>query len=86
MTNNNSGDAYRERKPESDDEDGDNVRQNDAEGNLNPREVVKVEMHSPSDVQMDQPSMDDGFTLKPLNGLHLTFNLEAGSLLPLTIK
>ncbi|XP_063988966.1 suppressor of fused homolog [Diachasmimorpha longicaudata] len=90
MTNNSNGDSYRERNPEdSDDDETDNAcekEENDDDSNTCSREVVKIEMHSPNNPHRENSSVDDGITMKPLAGLHLTFNLEAGSLLPLAIK
>jgi suppressor of fused-like protein len=67
-----STEKYRERRDDSDDEE-----------NLDIKPTIKSERLSPceQDVNMIE---DNG--VKPLLGLHLTFNLEAGSLLPLAIK
>lgn len=91
MTNNNN-EKYREKKnDDSDEEDNENNDEKDdieeIESNLRDKNIIKCERNSPMDEQRDDnSSFDDSFTLKPLAGLHLTFNLEAGSLLPLAIK
>lgn len=71
MTGDKSTERYRERRDESDDEEED----------IKP--VIKSERLSPCE---QDTSFSDETCLKILPGLHLTFNLEAGSLLPLAIK
>ncbi|XP_076295954.1 suppressor of fused [Lasioglossum baleicum] len=69
-----SSERYREKRNESDEED-------DEEEDIKP--VIKSERLSPC--ELDSSLSHDNF-VKVLPGLHLTFNLEAGSLLPLAIK
>ncbi|XP_011497622.1 PREDICTED: suppressor of fused homolog [Ceratosolen solmsi marchali] len=66
-----STEKYRERRDDSDEEE------------LDIKPTIKSERLSPCDQDANIPE-DNG--IKPLLGLHLTFNLEAGSLLPLAIK
>lgn len=72
ITNDRSAERYRERRNDSDDEEAD------------VKPVVKTERLSPCE-QQDANASDEN-SIKALSGLHLTFNLEAGSLLPLAIK
>lgn len=65
-----SRERYREIREDSDDEE-------------DVKPVVKAERLSPT--ENDGQSTDEN-GVKTLPGLHLTFNLEAGSLLPLAIK
>lgn len=66
-----STEKYRETRNESDEEDED----------IKP--IIKSERLSPCEQDTNLPN--ENF-IKVLPGLHLTFNLEAGSLLPLAIK
>ncbi|XP_034948202.1 suppressor of fused homolog [Chelonus insularis] len=87
MTNNISPEKYREKtKDVSDDEEDDVEKEenDDSIENCPPRTSIKSDKLS-SD-RTDPSILNDNFTAKPLTGLHLTFNLEAGSLLPLAIK
>ncbi|XP_012283229.1 suppressor of fused homolog [Orussus abietinus] len=71
MTTDKSTEKYREKKNDSDDEDGD------------VKPLIKTERLSPCE---QETSFTDENGVRTLPGLHLTFNLEAGSLLPLAIK
>lgn len=71
MNSDKSTEKYREVRNESDEEDED----------IKP--VIKSERLSPC--EQDTSLQNENF-VKVLPGLHLTFNLEAGSLLPLAIK
>lgn len=71
MASDRSTERYRERRDESDDEEED----------IKP--IIKSERLSPCE---QDSNFSDETCLKVLPGLHLTFNLEAGSLLPLAIK
>lgn len=62
---------YRERIVDSDDEEQD----------IKP--IIKTERLSPCE---DLNKSQDGITVKPILGLNLFFNMEAGSVLPLAIK
>lgn len=73
ITNDKSAERYRDRRNDSDD---------DEEVDVKP--VVKTERLSPCE-QQDASASDEN-SIRTLSGLHLTFNLEAGSLLPLAIK
>ncbi|XP_029161034.1 suppressor of fused homolog [Nylanderia fulva] len=75
ITNDKSAERYRERRNDSDDDD-------DEEEDVKP--IVKTERLSPCEQQ--DANVSDENCIKVLSGLHLTFNLEAGSLLPLAIK
>lgn len=66
-----STEKYREKRNESDEEDED----------IKP--VIKSERLSPCELELN---LSHENFIKILPGLHLTFNLEAGSLLPLAIK
>ncbi|XP_066582355.1 suppressor of fused homolog [Prorops nasuta] len=70
---NDSTEKYRENKNDSDDEDEDK------------KPIIKSERLSPCE-QEEAPSFPEENCVKTLSGLHLTFNLEAGSLLPLAIR
>ncbi|XP_072765960.1 suppressor of fused homolog [Anoplolepis gracilipes] len=70
-----SAERYRERRNDSDDDDDD-------EEDVKP--IVKTERFSPCEQQ--DANVSDENCIRVLSGLHLTFNLEAGSLLPLAIK
>lgn len=70
ITGDKSAERYRERRDDSDDDEG--------EKDVKP--MVKTERLSPCEQDADEGS------IKILSGLHLTFNLEAGSLLPLAIR
>lgn len=65
-----STERYRERKDDSDEEE-------------DVKPVIKFERDSPCEEEANAPEDN---SVKVLEGLHLTFNLEAGSLLPLAIK
>lgn len=71
ITNDKSAERYRERRNDSDDE----------EENVKP--IVKTERLSPCE---QKDTVSDENCIRVLSGLHLTFNLEAGSLLPLALK
>ncbi|KAL2739870.1 suppressor of fused [Vespula maculifrons] len=71
VTGDKSTEKYREIKEDSDDED------------IKP--IIKTERLSPCEQERDT-GFSDMNCVKVLPGLHLTFNLEAGSLLPLAIK
>lgn len=71
ITSDKSTERYRERRDNSDDEDED------------VKPIIKTERLSPCE---QDASVADESNIKILAGLHLTFNLEAGSLLPLAIK
>ncbi|CAG5075898.1 Similar to Sufu: Suppressor of fused homolog (Mus musculus) [Cotesia congregata] len=76
MENNISLESYREKRKDSDDED---------DGDFINKFGIKTES------MQDDGSRDDVFnnyspTVKTLPGLHLSFNLEAGRILPLAIK
>lgn len=97
MSDNNNDEKYREKKnDESDDDDeddDDNICEKDdidrIEKNRTTDKINKnlsIEQQREHDNNNNDSSFDDSFILKPLIGLHLTFNLEAGSLLPLAIK
>lgn len=73
ITNDRSTEKYRERRDDSDDDDDEDVKP-----------IVKTERLSPCEKQ--DAGVSDENSIKVLPGLHLTFNLEAGSLLPLAIK
>lgn len=62
---------YREKKEDSDDDE-------------DVKPIVKTERLSPCEQQ--DANVSDENSIRALSGLHLTFNLEAGSLLPLAIK
>ena len=70
-----STESYREKRNESDDEDD--------EDDEDIKPIIKSERLSPCELESNLSH--DNF-IKVLPGLHLTFNLEAGSLLPLAIK
>lgn len=72
VTGDKSTEKYREIKEDSDDED------------IKP--IIKTERLSPCEQERDTTGFSDMNCVKVLPGLHLTFNLEAGSLLPLAIK
>lgn len=72
ITNDKSAERYRERRNDSDDDEED------------VKPIVKTERLSPCEQQDANISNEN--CLRVLSGLHLTFNLEAGSLLPLAIK
>lgn len=74
ITNDKSAEKYRERRNDSDDDD--------EEEDVKP--IVKTERLSPCEQQ--HANISDENSIRVLSGLHLTFNLEAGSLLPLAIK
>jgi suppressor of fused-like protein len=74
ITNDRSAERYRERRNDSDDDDEE----------VDVKPVVKTERLSPCE-QQDANASDEN-SIRALSGLHLTFNLEAGSLLPLAIK
>jgi len=80
LTNEQNATNYREKKENSDDDD--------EEEDVKP--IVKTERLSPSCEQSNSNGEEannvDETSIKTLFGLHLTFNLEAGSLLPLAIK
>ncbi|KAK0081545.1 hypothetical protein PV325_011997 [Microctonus aethiopoides] len=91
MVANGSTEKYRERrKDESDDEEPDDQDKDENDeclvSNLTSTLSVKSEKLSFDDQHENNSTFNDNFTIKPLNGLHMTFNLEAGSLLPLAIK
>lgn len=91
MVANGSTEKYRERrKDESDDEEPDDHDKDENDeclvSNLTSTLSVKSEKLSFDDQHENNSTFNDNFTIKPLNGLHMTFNLEAGSLLPLAIK
>ncbi|EFN84061.1 Suppressor of fused-like protein [Harpegnathos saltator] len=71
ITGDKNVERYRERRDDSDDDD---------EGEEDVKPMVKTERLSPCEQDADEGS------IKVLSGLHLTFNLEAGSLLPLAIR
>lgn len=71
-----STEKYRERREDSDEE-------NEEDEDLDIKPSIKSERLSPCEQDANM-SEDNG--IKILLGLHLTFNLEAGSLLPLAIK
>lgn len=71
MASDRSTEKYREPKNDSDDEDDD------------VKPTIKTERLSPCE---NSTNFEDENGLKTLPGIHLTFNLEAGSLLPLAIK
>lgn len=73
ITNDKSAERYRERRNDSDDDEEEDVKP-----------IVKTERLSPCEQQDANISNEN--CLRALSGLHLTFNLEAGSLLPLAIK
>lgn len=70
ITSDKNAERYRERRNDSDDDE--------EEKDVKP--MVKTERLSPCEQDADEGS------IKILSGLHLTFNLEAGSLLPLAIR
>lgn len=70
MSGDRSTEKYRERRDDSDEEE-------------DVKPVIKSERLSPCEQDVN---MADDSGAKVLPGLHLTFNLEAGSLLPLAIK
>jgi suppressor of fused-like protein len=74
LTNDQNATNYREKKENSDDDDD--------EEDVKP--IVKTERLSPCEHQ--EVNHVDETSIRILSGLHLTFNLEAGSLLPLAIK
>lgn len=85
-----STEKYRENKEDSDneeeekvDEDNDDLIDDDVTEDVKPI-IIKAERLSPC--EQDVNMSEDGNGSKALAGLHLTFNLEAGSLLPLAIK
>lgn len=67
-----STEKYRERKEDSDD---------DEEQDIKP--IIKSERLSPCE---DLNKSQDSITVKPILGLNLFFNMEAGNVLPLAIK
>lgn len=71
ITNNRSAERYREKRDDSDDDE-------------DVKPIVKTERLSPCEQQ--DANVSDENSIRVLSGLHLTFNLEAGSLLPLAIK
>lgn len=73
ITNDKSAERYRERRNDSDDDEEEDVKP-----------IVKTERLSPCEQQDANVSNEN--CIRVLSGLHLTFNLEAGSLLPLAIK
>ena len=75
MCGDKSTEKYRDRREASDDEENDDE--------LDVKSYVKSERLSPFEQDVN---MSDENSIKVLSGLHLTFNLEAGSLLPLAIK
>lgn len=71
ITNDRSTERYREKRDDSDDDE-------------DVKPIVKTERLSPCEQQ--DANVSDENSIRALPGLHLTFNLEAGSLLPLAIK
>ncbi|XP_077263958.1 suppressor of fused [Temnothorax americanus] len=71
ITNDRSAERYREKRDDSDDDE-------------DVKPIVKTERLSPCEQQ--DANVSDENSIRALSGLHLTFNLEAGSLLPLAIK
>lgn len=57
-------------------------RKDDSDDEEDIKPIIKTERLSPC--EQDANMSDE--SIKTLTGLHLTFNLEAGSLLPLAIK
>lgn len=76
VTNDKSTQGYREKKISDSDEE-------DEEDKEDVKPIVKTERLSPCEQQ--ELSYDDE-TNTPLSGIHLTFDFEAGSLLPLALK
>ncbi|EZA62527.1 Suppressor of fused-like protein [Ooceraea biroi] len=80
ITNDKSAERYREKRNDSDDEED----EEDEEEKEDVKPIVKTERLSPCEQQ--ESNMVEETSIRFLSGLHLTFNLEAGSLLPLAIK
>jgi len=59
-------------------------KRNDSDDDEDVKPIVKTERLSPCEQQ--DANVSDENNIRALPGLHLTFNLEAGSLLPLAIK
>ncbi|XP_020281845.1 suppressor of fused homolog isoform X2 [Pseudomyrmex gracilis] len=76
ITNDRATEKYRERRDDSDDNDDDD----DDDDDEDVKPIVKTERLSPCEKQ--DVNVSDENSIKVLPGLHLTFNLEAGSLLP----
>lgn len=78
MTNDKSTERYREKRDDSDEDE----EEEDEEEDVKP--IVKTERLSPCEQQ--EANVTEETSIRALPGLHLTFNLEAGLLLPLAIK
>lgn len=86
MMNNESTGKYREKNKDNSDDDEDDEDNNEDNDHLINNFAVKAEKMQ-DDASRDADLFNnDNLTVKTLTGLHLTFNLEAGSLLPLAIK
>ena len=70
-----STERYREKREESDDEE-----ENEE---LDVKPTIKSERLSPCESDITVP---DETTVKTFPGLHVTFNLESGTILPLALK
>lgn len=73
---------YRERREESDEDD----EEVEPEEEIDIKPNIKSERLSPCEQDVNMSAEQDNNGIKTLMGLHLTFNLEAGSLMPLAIK
>lgn len=78
---------------DNDDDDNNNICEKDGVDAIAKNRItdkinknLSIEQQREHNNNNNDSSFDDSFILKPLTGLHLTFNLEAGSLLPLAIK
>lgn len=84
----NSTEKYREKKDDSDEEDKeekDKEEEDNGEEDKKEEDKKDTKSEKPLSCNLVENNPDDK-QIKTLYGLHITFNLEAGSLLPLVIK